>query len=114
VTQEQERAEAAVRFLADTAMEYGVSRAEVVKAEAMLRHIKALAMKSSGENSAAAQEREAYASGTYKLAIDDLFDATKIAEVLKAKREAAIARIDYWRSVNSNQRAAERGFGSAR
>jgi len=32
---------------------------------------------------------------------------------LRALREAASARIEYWRSLNANQRAAERGFGSA-
>jgi hypothetical protein len=111
---DQERAERAVQFLTDSAHEYGEAKALTVKTEAMLRHVKALAMKASDEKTASGQEREAYASDTYRLAIEALFEATRTAEALKAKREAAVARIDYWRSVNSNQRAAERGFGSAR
>jgi hypothetical protein len=111
---EQDRAAAAVQYLADTAYEYGEARALTTKCDAMLRHIKALAMKASDEKSASGQEREAYASDAYKAAIDALFDATRSAETLRAKREAAVARIEFWRSVNSNQRAAERGYGSGR
>jgi hypothetical protein len=111
---DQKRAEAAVQFLVDSAADLGAAKASVIRGEAMLRHIKALAMKASDERSAAAQEREAYASKEYSAAIDGLFEATKQAETMKAKREAAIATIDLWRSINTNQRAAERGYGSAR
>jgi len=107
------RAAAAVEFLIDSAAEYGAARADVIRLEAMLRHIKALAMKASDEKSAAGQEREAYASEAYKTAIADLFIAAKAAETLRAQREAAQATIEYWRSANANQRAAERGYGSA-
>ena len=78
----------------------------------MLRHVKALAMKASEEKSAAAQEREAYASKEYKAALAAEFEAHKEAETLKAKAEAAKATIETWRSANANQRSAERGYGS--
>ena len=111
---DQDRAAKAVEFLIDSAAEYGAARADAVRAEAMLRHIKALAMRLSDEKSAAGQERDAYASSSYESAIHELFEATKAAETLKAQRESAMATIEWWRSANANQRAAERGYASAR
>ena len=92
------------QYLVDTAYPYGRARARVAKAEAMLRHIKALAMKASDEKTAAGQEREAYASKAYADAIDEVFEATAEAERLKAAREAASVSVDFWRSVNANKR----------
>jgi hypothetical protein len=111
-----EAAEAAdaVQFLVDSAAEYGAARADAERCQHMLKHIKALAMKASGETSAAAQEREAYASEPYRTAIEELFEATRDAETLKARREAAVMTIEAWRSMAANQRSAERGYGSAR
>ena len=50
----------------------------------------------------------------YLQAVDDLFEATRACETLRAKRDAAQATIEFWRSRNANERAAERGFASAR
>jgi hypothetical protein len=111
---DQERAAGAVEFLITSAAEYGAAKAEAIRAETMLRVVKALAMKSCDEKSAAAQEREAYASEPYLQAVDDLFDATRAAETLRAQRDAAQATIEFWRSRNANERAAEKGFASAR
>lgn len=108
-----ERAQKAVQFLIDTAAEYGAARAEAQKADDMLRIVKALAMAQSNQSSAAAQEREAYASDAYRRAVDDKFEAVKAAETMRARREGAIQTIEAWRSMNANQRAAERGYGSA-
>ncbi len=111
---DQERAEKAVEFLIDTAAKLGEAKANTVREEAMLRHVKALVMKSSDEKAAAAQEREAYASPEYLDAIEALWASTKTHETLRAQREAAEATIEFWRSANASQRAAERGYGSAR
>ena len=108
----QERAFSATNFLIETAEAVGAAKAEAVRATAMLRHIKALAMKASGESAVSAQEREAYASDEYLAAITAEFEAVKAFESLKARREAAQATIETWRSANANQRAAERGYGS--
>ena len=35
-------------------------------------------------------------------------------ETLRAHRDAAVQTIEAWRSMNANQRAAERGYGSHR
>ena len=111
---DQARAARATEFLIDSAADLGAAKADAVRASAMLRHVKSLAMKASGQNSISGQEREAYASPEYLAAIDAEFEAVKRAETLKAKREAAQATIEFWRSANANQRAAERGYGSAR
>lgn len=99
-------AERATQYLVDTAYPFGEARARVAKAEAMLRHVKAMAMKASGENAVSAQEREAYASDEYRAAIQEVFDATLEAEKMKAARDAAVVRVDFWRSVNARQRGA--------
>lgn len=103
----------AVDFLVDSAAEYASAEADRTRTENMLRVIKALAMKASGEKSAAAQEREAYASEEYQNAIAENFEATKAAVKLRTLRKAAEIKVDFWRSWNSNHKAAERGFGSA-
>ena len=114
MTDETERAAKATQYLVDTAADIGAAKARQVRADAMLKVVKALLMQDSAEKSAAAQEREAYAHEKYQLAIDDLYEAVKDYETLRARREAAVQRIEYWRSLNANQRAAERGYGSAR
>lgn len=111
---DQDRAEKAVEYLISTAGKLGQAKANAIRAEAMLRHVKALAMRASDEKSASAQEREAYASDEYLNAIDELFMATKDAETLKAEREAAQATIEFWRSSEASRRGAERGFHAAR
>ncbi len=107
------KAARAVQYLIDSAAEYGAARADAQRCDDMLRHIKALIMAQSNEKSVTAQEREAYAHDRYLNAINEKFEAVKLAETMKAKREAANATIEMWRSLNSNQRAAERGYHAA-
>lgn len=109
----QIRAEKATAYLIESAADIAEAKADLVQAEHMLRVTKAIAMKQSDERSAAAQEREAYASPEYRKAIDAVRENTRAYEELRAKREAAKIRIEYWRSLNANQRSAERGYGSA-
>lgn len=110
---EQSRAAKATEYLIESAAEIAAASADMVRAENMLRVVKAMAMKTSGEKSVAAQEVAAYASPQYLQAVNDLVAATQAYEELRAKRDAARARIEYWRSYNANQRSAERGYGSA-
>lgn len=109
-----QEARRAVEFLVHSAAEIAQAKADADRAEKMLKHIKAMAMKDSGESSAAAQLREAEASAAYVQGIAACYEATKHAEMLKAQREAANIKIEAWRSVKADQRAAERGYGSAR
>lgn len=108
-----EEARKAVDYLINSAAEYAAARADQQRADNMLRVVKSFAMKASSETSVAAQEREAYASEAYATALAELFEATKEAEKLRALREAAMAKIEFWRSWNATHRGAERGFGSA-
>ena len=111
--EDRARASRATEYLIESAAEIAAARAQLTKAENMLRVVKAMAMRMSNAKSVAAQETEAYASPQYLQAINDLTAATQAYEELRAKREAAKMRIEYWRSLNANQRGAERGYGSA-
>lgn len=102
----QQRAEKATEWMVDNAVRIAEAKAHRDRCENRLRVVKALGMKASGEKSAAAQEREAYASDHYQQAVDELFDRTKDHEELIAKRDAARAVIEVWRSINSNLRGA--------
>lgn len=102
----QEEAEKATQFLVESAYPHGQSVALARLASNKLRHVKALAMKASGEKSAAAQEREAYASQEYRDALEEEFEATLEAEKSKAAREAAQVKVDLWRSISARQRGA--------
>lgn len=101
---EQTKVEGAVTFLLEGAQEAAESRGNRIKCEHMLKHIKALEMNKSQESSVSAQERDAYASDKYKDAIVELEKAVIADEVLRAKREAALAYIDAWRTEQANTR----------
>lgn len=101
-----EQVEAAREFLISSARDYGLATERAVKAERMLKHVKAIQMKMRNEQALGAQEREAYASEAYKEAL--LEEATAAGELakMKALREAADMTIRIWQSENANQRLA--------
>lgn len=110
---DQQRAANATEFLALSAAEIAAAKADMDKAGHMLRVTKALVMQMHESKPVSAQERDAYASEEYLEAVNTLFDATRDYEHLRAKREAAKMRIEFWRSLNASHRQAERGYGSA-
>lgn len=110
---DQSAAEKATQYLVDSAIPMAEAKGELVLRENMLRAVKATAMRHSGETSAAAQEREAYASDQYAEAVMALQRASLEYEKYRALREAARMKIEMFRSINANQRGAERGYGSA-
>ena len=110
---DQSRAAKAVEFLIDSAAEYAAAAADRMKTEHMLKVSKALAMKTSDGKSQGDREADALSSPQYLAAINESVAAEQAYQLLRAQREAAIQRIEYWRSLNANQRAAERGYGSA-
>lgn len=101
-----QRAQSATEWMVHNAKPLALSRAERDRCENRLRVIKAIAMKASDEKSAAAQEREAYASTEYQNAIDALYMATIEHETLLSTRIAAQAVIEVWRSLNSTLKAS--------
>lgn len=102
----QERAEAATEWLIHSAPHIGEAKANRDRAEHMLKVVKSLAMKASGEKSAAAQEREALISDEYQAQVEAVFEASKQYEILFARQKAATNLIDMWRSINSALKGA--------
>lgn len=101
-----EEVDRAREFLISSARDFGLATERAIKAERMLKHIKALEMKKRNEQALGAQEREAYASDAYKEALtEDAVAAGELAK-MKALREAADITIRIWQSENANLRTA--------
>jgi hypothetical protein len=100
--------EKALDWLRDNASAIGNAKANQVRTEKMLSHIKALEMKKH-ELAVSAQEREAYASEPYKKAIEAAAVAAGEYEKMKALHEAASLKIDAWRSMSANYRSMKIG-----
>lgn len=97
--------EKALDFLRDSAGALADAKADIIRAEHQLKHIKAIEMKHCGETSAAAQEREAVAAKSYQENYFLIAQAYAEYEKLKALREAAAAKIEAWRTASSNYRS---------
>lgn len=97
--------ELALDWLRDNADEIGRAKEEAVKADHMLKHVKALAMKQYAELPVSAQTREAEASIQYLQAIERTAKAAGEFERLRGLREAAALKIETWRSASANYRA---------
>ncbi len=109
-----ERASKAVQYLIDSAAEYGAAKGDVIRAESMVKITKHLIMARSNAKTQGAKETEAYTHDCYSDKVKEYAQAVEDAETLRAKRDAAVQTIEAWRSMNANQRAAERGYGSHR
>lgn len=97
--------ERALDWLRDSANEIGEAKARAVKAEHMLKHAKALAMKLHAGLPVSAQEREALASEQYVTCLEEAAAAAGEYEKLKSLREAASLKIEAWRTASSNYRS---------
>jgi len=100
-----EAVEKALDWLRDNADVIAEAKFNNVKAEHMLKHVKALAMKMHAELPVSAQEREAYASVQYLRAIEESAKAAAEFERVRALKEAAALKIEVWRSMGANYRA---------
>ncbi len=100
-----EDVEKALDWLRDNADEIGNAKRDAVRADHMLKHTKALAMKLYNTMPVSAQEREALASDQYLVALDRAADAAGEFERMKSLREAAALKIEVWRSMGANYRA---------
>lgn len=98
----------AVDFIYRTAPKYAKAKAERVYVEEWRKSKKALLMKSCGESSIAAQEREAYGHPEYQELLKGLQAAVEAEEVLRWSLVAAQARIEIWRTQSANNRAVDR------
>lgn len=79
---------------------------EARKAESMLKHVKALEMKRYNQLAVSGQEREAYASEAFKLALEADARASGDLAVLRARLDAAKIAIDVWRTESATERAS--------
>lgn len=98
----------AVDYIYRTAPEYAKAKGELAYLEAYKSSLKAILMKKSGENTAAAQEREAYASDEYQTLCRGLGEATENVELLKWRMTSAQMRLEAWRTESSNNRQIDR------
>lgn len=101
-----QRASGATQWLVDNAPRIGAAKAEMQKADNMLRVVKSLIISASEAKTVGEREAEAYASPQYKDAINALFEATKTYETLRSYQSAGQAVIDMWRSINAAQKSS--------
>jgi hypothetical protein len=99
-----EEVERALTYLRDSAKDIRRLTEQARKAEHMLKHRKALLMKSF-DGSAAHREMEATADNTYFASLITDARATAALAEAKALREAAAMRIEVWRTQSSNFRS---------
>lgn len=100
-----ESVEAALDWLRDHAAVIGKAKERTVLAGHMLKHVEALEYKMSGASNVEGRKCDARTSERYVEAItEDAVAAGEFAR-LTALREAAAAKIDCWRTEQSNFRA---------
>jgi hypothetical protein len=92
-------------YLRDNAQAMGAAKAEVVRTEGMVKHIKAIEMQRHNELPVSAQEREALASKAYVEALNSHAAAASAYEIMRALSGAAEMKIEVWRSAGANYRA---------
>lgn len=103
--------EQAAQTIRDKAPAYGEAKAQRVYLEEFKRTKKALLMKDAlklGIESAAAQEREAYADPAYHQLLKGLAVAIETEETFKWEMEAARLDIEIWRSREATNRMQDR------
>lgn len=96
--------ERALDYLRDSAKALGEAAEEAKYREHMVKVVKALEMKKRNESAVNAQERDALTTKEYMDAIVADARATGALEAQKAYRKAAEAKIEAWRTMNSNLR----------
>jgi len=99
----------AVDYIIENAPKYAAAKGQRVYLENFLRTKKALLMKDAmqmGFESAAAQEREAYAHPEYQELLKGLAAATESEEAYKWTLTAATLKTEIWRTESANERNA--------
>jgi len=102
--------EDAAQTIRDKAPAYGEAKAQRVYLEEYRKSKKALLMKDAlklGIESAAAQEREAYADPAYHQLLKGLAVAIEAEETLKWEMESARLDIEIWRSREATNRTQD-------
>lgn len=100
--------EKAFDFLRDSAKEAAEARAHRVYLEEGRKRIKALIMSEHKDLPVSAQEREAYSDPRYETHLEGLRIAVERDERFRWLKDAAIAKIDAYRTFSANQRGSWR------
>ena len=104
----EEQAEAAVIFLRDSAEKAAAARGNVALLEQMLKVTRAKLKSKSTVKTDSGREDEALASEEYLEIVRGYQAAVEEDAVYRMKREAAIARLEAWRTQSSNLRGMGR------
>jgi len=97
----------AIEFLFRHGKKFAKAKAERTYLEEYRKSLKAILMQEAqvdGHQTAAAQEREAYADERYQTLLQGLKQAVEAEEEVRWGLVAAQARIDVWRSQESSKR----------
>lgn len=97
-----------VDFIYRTAPAYAKAKSERMYLEEWRKSKKALLMKTCGESSVAAQEREAYADPEYQVVLDGIKAASETEIGLHWQLIAAQLRTEIWRTQSANDRGMDR------
>lgn len=100
-----EEAEKALDWLVKNARPLGDAKETLVKSERMVDRTKAVVMKRHSDLPVSAQEREAKASPELEAAYIDEAKAAGHYEYMRALKDAAMARLDAWRTLRASERA---------
>ena len=101
-----EAVEAALDYLRDNADMAAKARAERIYVEEFRKTLKARLMQEHVGESIGSQEREAYADTRYAAHLDAIKEAVYADERQRFLRQAAIAKVEAWRSASANRRAS--------
>ncbi len=101
----EEEIEKTLDWLVKNATPAAKARADRLYLEQWLKSQKAVLMKKSGQESAAAQERDALAHAEYLRTLEVYRDAVVEDERYRWLNTAAEVKIEVWRSEQANQRA---------
>lgn len=99
-----EEASSALDWLLKNARLLGEAKRQAVLAEAMTKRVKAIETARSEAKTVAEREGAAIASEAYLKAITEEAEAAGAYEEIRALKDAAIARIECWRSLAATQR----------
>ncbi len=101
-----EAVERALDYLGKNAGAAAKARAERIYVEEFRKSLKARLMKEHVGESIGAQEREAYADPRYLEHLEAIKQAVFCDEHQRFLRQAAIAKVEAWRSASANRRVS--------
>lgn len=99
-----ENPERAIEYIFAHGKKLAKAKAERIYLEEYRKSLKAILMKKSGEQTSAAQEREAYSHPDYRELLNGLKEAVELEEEIRWGLVAAQARIEVWRSLEATNR----------